>query len=81
MRKRFDWPSALVGAAAAGMLCMLGFSQPPATAQSEGPATFANAVEQRQEIIRLLRDNNALVKEQLELLTSGRLQVISAPAK
>jgi hypothetical protein len=81
MRNHLDWPSALLGAAAAGMLCMLGFSQPPATAQSEGPATFANAIEQRQEIIRLLRDNNALVKEQIDLLRSGKLHVIAEPAK
>ena len=81
MRNRLNWPSALLGAAAMGMLCMLGFSQPPATAQSEGPATFANAIEQRQEMIRLLRDNNALVKEQIDLLRSGTLRVIAEPAK
>jgi hypothetical protein len=81
MRRRFDWPSALLGAAVAGMLCMLGFSQPSATAQSEGPATFANAIEQRQEMIRLLRDSNALVKEQLDLLRSGKLRVVAEPAK
>ncbi len=77
---RFHWPSALVGAAVAGLLCMLGFSEPAATAQS-GPATFANAIEQRQEMIRLLRDQSALAKEQLDLLRSGKLRVVAEPAK
>jgi hypothetical protein len=77
---RFHWPSALVGAAIAGMLCMLGFPEPEATAQS-GPAAFANAIEQRQEMIRLLRDQNALAKEQLDLLRSGKLRVVVEPPK
>ena len=80
MRIRFHWPSALLGAAAAGMLCMLGLSQPIATAQSD-KQPFANAVEQRQEMVQLLRDGNALLKEQLELLRSGKLHVVSEPAK
>jgi hypothetical protein len=80
MRIRFHWPSALLGATAAGMLCMLGLFQPTATAQSD-KQPFANAVEQRQETIQLLRDGNALLKEQLELLRSGKLHVIAEPAK
>jgi hypothetical protein len=81
MRIRFDWPSALLGAAAACMLCMLGLCQPTATAQSDGSGTFANAIEQRREMISLLRDNNALLKEQIDLLRSGKLQVVAQPAK
>jgi hypothetical protein len=81
MRIRFHWPSAVLGAAVAGMLCMLGLLQPSATAQSEEGATFANAIEQRREIIGLLRDSNALLKEQIEVLRSGKLQVITQPAK
>jgi hypothetical protein len=81
MRIRFDWSSALLGAAAASLVCVLGLCQPTATAQSEGSGTFANAIEQRREMIGLLRDNNALLKEQVELLRSGKLQVIVQPAK
>jgi hypothetical protein len=80
MRIRFHWPSAVLGAAAVGMLCMLGLLQPTATAQSE-KQPFANAVEQRQEMIQLLRDSNALLKEQVELLRSGKLHVFTEPAK
>jgi hypothetical protein len=81
VRIRIDWPSALLGAAAACLLCVLSLSQPMATAQSEGPATFANAIEQRREMIRLLGDNNALLKEQIDLLKSGKLHVVAEPAK
>jgi hypothetical protein len=80
VRIPFHWPSALLGAAAAGMLCMLGLSQPTATAQSD-KQPFANAVEQRQEMLQLLREGNGLLKEQLEVLRSGKLHVIAEPVK
>lgn len=41
---------------------------------------FANAVAQRAEMIALLRELNAQLKEQNALLSSGRLQVIAVPA-
>jgi hypothetical protein len=83
MRIRFHWPSAFLGAAVACLLCMLSLMQPAATAQSDGssPATFANAIEQRQEMIRLLRDQSSLAKEQLELLQSGKLRIVVEPQK
>ena len=80
MQIRFHWPSALLGAAAAAMLCVLGLSQPTATAQTDKPP-FANAVEQRQEMVQLLREGIGLLKEQLELLRSGKLHVIAEPVK
>jgi len=80
MRTGFHWPSALIGAAVAALLGMLGFSEPTATAQADRQP-LANAAEQRIEMIRLLRDQHALAKEQLELLHSGKLRVIVDPAK
>jgi len=59
---------------------MLSLQQPTATADEQA-RTFANAVEQRQEMIRLLTEQTALLKEQVELLKSGKLQVVTPPAK
>ncbi len=43
-----------------------------------GQPPFANAVEQRMEMIRELRDIHRLLKEQNELLRSGGLKVVIA---
>jgi hypothetical protein len=39
---------------------------------------FANAIEQRQEMIKQLKEVAALLKEQNELLKSGRVRVVVA---
>ncbi len=65
--------------------CVLNFYQTPAVAQRRtgGQPPFANAVEQRiqminhlAEIKELLKEQNALLKEQLALLRSGNLKVV-----
>ncbi len=59
-------------------ICVLGFLQ-STQAQPQGNLPFANAVEQRNEMIVQLREINAQLKEQNALLRSGKLQVVSAP--
>ena len=62
-------------------LCMLGFHRPSAAAPGAGNEPFANAVEQRAEMIAELREISTLLKEQNALLRSGELKVvIKAPA-
>ncbi len=59
-----------------GFWCVLGFQQ-RTRGQAEPPKLpFANAVEQRFETINELKEIKALLKEQNELLSSGKLQVI-----
>lgn len=58
-------------------LCVLGFFQ-TTNAQPRDNQPFANAVEQRQEMIAQLREIAALLKEQNALLKSGKLQVVAA---
>jgi hypothetical protein len=65
----------LLVAAIVLLLCVLGLYGPLAAAPRESSEPFANAVEQRAEMIAELRTLNALVKEQNELLKSGRLAV------
>jgi hypothetical protein len=77
--RKFSWVLALLAGNAA-VLCMLGLYQPTPAAPKEEQA-FANAVEQRLEMIRLLRETNALLKEQNEILRSGKLRVIIEAAK
>jgi hypothetical protein len=57
--------------------CMLCFHQ-QGTAAPAAPPPFANAVEQRIEMIEQLKQVNALLKEQNLLLKSGSLKVILA---
>jgi hypothetical protein len=76
--KSWRWLALLAGNVV--MVCMLGLYQPPSAAPREDQP-FANAVEQRLEMIRLLRETNALLKEQNELLRSGKLRVTVEPAK
>lgn len=56
--------------------CVLCFYQPGQAAQTE---PFANATGQRAEMIALLKELNAQLKEQNELLSSGKLRVIAVP--
>lgn len=63
-----------------GFWCMLGF-QRSTNGQPDPPKLpFANAVEQRFETIRELKEIKALLQEQNALLSSGKLRVtVSAP--
>jgi hypothetical protein len=56
--------------------CMLCLHQQSTAAPS--PPPFANAVEQRFEMIDQLKQINALLKEQNSLLKSGSLKVVLA---
>lgn len=55
------------------------FHRSGVAAPADGQLPFANAVEQRMEIIRELREIRALLKEQNALLRSGQLTVIVGP--
>ena len=55
--------------------CVLGFYGSITAAPQRGQPPFANAVEQRAEIVRQLQDMNALLKEQNALLRSGKIHV------
>lgn len=76
MNTRFRW-AALVTANVLGW-CMLCFHQQGTAAPGAANPPFANAVEQRFEIIDQLKQTNALLKEQNTLLRSGTLKVILA---
>jgi hypothetical protein len=58
--------------------CMLCFHQNSTAAPPPGAPPFANAIEQRLEMIEQLKQVNALLKEQNTLLKSGALQVVLA---
>lgn len=49
--------------------------------QAAAPEPFANATGQRAEMIELLKEIRAQLKEQNELLASGKLQVVATPGK
>ena len=79
----FRW-AALVGANVLGW-CMLCFHQDGTAAPGVANPPFANAVEQRIEMIdqlkqvnALLKEQNTLLKEQMTLLSSGKLKVVVA---
>jgi hypothetical protein len=55
---------------------VLGLYRTGAAAQKEEREPFANAVAQRAEMIALLKDIQAQLKEQNQLLGSGKLTVI-----
>lgn len=54
-------------------MCVLGFHQSIGTAQQpqNGQPPFQNAIEQRQEMIRELKEISALLKEQNSILRNG----------
>ncbi len=72
-RRGFRWATLLIFNVVS--LCVLGFYQ---TGHAEPKETlpFANAVEQRMEMILQLKELNAQLKEQNALLRSGKLQVV-----
>lgn len=57
-------------------LCVLGFYKTSDAAPRQAPKQFANPVEQTFEVINQLKRLNELVKEQNELLRSGKLGVV-----
>jgi type II secretory pathway component PulM len=76
LRMNRSW--AMLMAAGALVLCVLGLYQPGSAAPRGENEPFANAVEQRAEMIAQLREINALLKEQNALLRSGGLRVVVA---
>jgi hypothetical protein len=56
--------------------CVLGFYSSITAAPQQGRAPFANAVEQRAEMVRQLQEMNGLLKEQNAILRSGKMQVV-----
>ena len=75
MRRRTSW--ALLVAASVLCYCVLSFYQADAaTPRGGGKPPFANSVEQRMEMIRLLRDIKDELKQQNALLRSGKLKVV-----
>jgi hypothetical protein len=78
MKRRTGW--ALLVAANVLCYCVLSFYQ--TTRAASGPAgrpPFANSVEQRMEMIRLLTEIRDQVKQQNALLRSGELKVVVSP--
>ncbi len=56
--------------------CMLGFYQNSVAAPKKGPQLpFGNPVEQRGEMVQQLKEIKSLLKEQNQLLRSGRVKV------
>jgi hypothetical protein len=76
MSRRTGW--ALLITANMLFWCMLSLYQTPAAAQRStgGKPPFANAVEQRMQMIDHLAEIKDLLKEQNALLRSGNLQVV-----
>lgn len=61
----------------AALLGVLGFYQTTAIANQAGKPPFANAIEQRMEMISNLKEIKELLKEQNALLRSGRLTLVA----
>ena len=81
IRRRTGW--ALLIAANVLCYCMLSFYQTTAVAQRPAPSKppFANSVQQRSEMVGLLREIKQCLQEQNALLRSGKLKVVvSQPA-
>jgi hypothetical protein len=75
MRRPVGW--CLLVAANALFLGVLSFYQTTDAAQrTGGELPFANSVEQRMEMISHLKEIRDLLKEQNELLRSGKLKVV-----
>ncbi len=56
--------------------CVLSLYQPGIAAQPSGPARIANPIEQRADMLGELQQIRELLKEQNELLRSGKLRVV-----
>lgn len=61
-----------------GLWCVLGFYRDSSAFQRQSNEPFANSVEQRMQMIAELKQLNEQLKEQNELLRSGKLQVLLA---
>jgi hypothetical protein len=66
---------AAIAAVIVALICVLGFYHAEAAAPKQDNEPFANSVEQRMEIISQLKELNRQIKEQNELLRSGKLRV------
>lgn len=75
MRRRTGW--ALLVTANVLCYCVLGFYQADAASpRAAAKPPFANSVQQRMEMINLLREIKDQLKQQNVLLRSGKLKVI-----
>ena len=81
MKFRIPWRWIAWLAPCAAILCMLSFYQTRAAPPRKNRQPFANAVEQRFEIIRQLKQTNALLKEQNALLRGGKPPVAAKPQR
>jgi hypothetical protein len=81
MKSSLSLRFALLIGANALLWCMLSLQQPSAAAPAKESQPFANAVEQRFEMIRELKEINAQLKEQNALLRSGNLRVVIEPKR
>lgn len=81
MKRWSNTPWAALAAANVLCFCMLSFYETSHAEPRETNQPFANAVEQRLEIINQLKELNALVKEQNALMRSGELVVVVAEPK
>lgn len=72
--ERRRWLAVIVGNVV--ILCVLGFYGTSQAQPNEPNLPFANAVEQRIEIINQLKQLNEQIKEQNALLRSGKLKVV-----
>ncbi len=80
MRRRTTWIVLL--AANALCYCMLSFYQTSdAAPPSRSGPPFANAVQQRIEMIQLMKDIRGLLQQQNALLQSGKLKVVVSEPK
>ncbi len=82
MKTRWTKPSLVLAVVNVLFLCVLGLYQ-TTSAQQPRPSNppFPNAEEQRGEMINLLTELKALVKEQNALLRSGDLRVVVTTTK
>lgn len=80
---KFQLPAWSVFTLIAGLgLCVLGFYSSSGAAPQGGQPPFANAVEQRNEMIRELREVKELLKEQTALLrTMTKNNVAEKPTR
>lgn len=79
MKRRTGW--ALLVAANALCYCVLSFYQTTDAAPRTGGPPFANAVQQRMEMIGHLKGIKELLREQNALLRSGNLRVVVSEPK
>ncbi|MDZ7620585.1 MAG: hypothetical protein U1E05_26580 [Patescibacteria group bacterium] len=74
MRRPFAWTLLIM----ANVLCycVLSLYQPGIAAQANAPDQIANPIQQRADMLGELQKIRELLKEQNELLSSGKLKVI-----